>query len=444
VYVSSLSHHLKRRGNAVTILAPWDKKAKYTWESLDVVRFPISEELSDIRELYDAGNEEAANEFAVIIDELKPDIVHLHAFTRAVSLKLVRESKKRDIPVVFTYHTPTVSCLRGTLLRWGNEICDGNLELEPCTQCTLHSKGLNKTASGILSLTPKFIARLVDRSGFSGGMWTALRMRELVSLEHLVFRSLMEEVDHVVAVCQWVKDLLVLNGVNSDKITILRQGVSQTVCEAVGGLEKPLSKDIGSKDTGLKVAFLGRSDPTKGADTLIKALRINSDLNIKLDIYQSVQDKQITSYHKYLKSLAENDNRISFFSFIKSEEVVTLLKGYDLLAVPSRVRETGPLVVLEAFAAGIPVIGSNLGGIAELVEHGTNGILVAPDDETAWSEQLRKLYEDKQLISKLRTGVRFPRTMREVAEEMDALYVEMIMRNSRQCSGEDTGDQAAL
>ena len=64
--------------------------------------------------------------------------------------------------------------------------------------------------------------------------------------------------------------------------------------------------------------------------------------------------------------------------------VVDAMRGCDFVAVPSRLLETGPLVVLKSFAAGIPVLGTRLGGIAELVTDGVDGMLFAPDDPAAW------------------------------------------------------------
>jgi glycosyltransferase involved in cell wall biosynthesis len=98
------------------------------------------------------------------------------------------------------------------------------------------------------------------------------------------------------------------------------------------------------------------------------------------------------------------------------------LQEYDLLAVPSQLLETGPIVVLEAFAAGIPVAGSNLGGIAELVEHGVNGLLVDPASPESWAEALRRLSQDRDLLATLRSGIRPPRTMRDAAAELMAVY----------------------
>jgi glycosyltransferase involved in cell wall biosynthesis len=92
--------------------------------------------------------------------------------------------------------------------------------------------------------------------------------------------------------------------------------------------------------------------------------------------------------------------------------------------------ETGPLVALEAFAAGVPVLGANLGGIAELVRDGVDGILVAPDDPVAWATTIRQLADNRQVIGVLRTGIAPPRTMDGPADDMAKLYAVILPRKS--------------
>jgi glycosyltransferase involved in cell wall biosynthesis len=87
-------------------------------------------------------------------------------------------------------------------------------------------------------------------------------------------------------------------------------------------------------------------------------------------------------------------------------------------------------VVLEAFAAGVPVIGANLGGIAELVRDGVNGILIAPDDVAAWAAAIRRLAEDRRAIDALRACIASPRTMDAVADEMATLYGRVLSHAS--------------
>jgi glycosyltransferase involved in cell wall biosynthesis len=84
------------------------------------------------------------------------------------------------------------------------------------------------------------------------------------------------------------------------------------------------------------------------------------------------------------------------------------------------------MVVLEAFAAGVPVLGSRLGGIAELVRDGVDGVLVEAADVNAWSAALRRLATQPEVLSRLRKGVQPPHTMDAVAAEMAALYRRLL------------------
>lgn len=422
VYVAALAHHLKVQGTETLIAAPGKQTALYEHDGLRVRRFAVKEEINDLRELYDEGDAEGAQHFAEILDEEQPDIVHLHALTRGVSLRFVREARQRGIKSVFTYHTPTVSCQRGTLLRWGSEVCDGKLDIKTCTECVLQGLGMGFTGSRLLSHAPSFVGKLVGASHLKNSAGTALRMTELMGLRHATFYSLMNEVNAVVALCRWSKDLLIGNNVPVEKITVSRHGLPVESADShVRPAISPLSNGA------LRIAFLGRLDREKGPDLLIRALRSLPEEKIELHLYGITQSD--SAFLRELQSLAEGDARIRFCPPIQSEQVVGLLRNYDVLAVPSRCLETGPLVVLEAFAAGVPVIGANLGGISELVEHEVDGLLVEPDSVKDWAEIIKRCCRTSNLIERLRRGVRPPRRMDEAAREMLALYENILRTN---------------
>ena len=425
VYVDALSRHLQEQGVNVAIAAPGNENQSYFHHQLPVCRFKVSRNVTDLRELYGEGDKLAASEFSKILDEEKPDVVHLHAFTSGASLLLVRAAKQRQIPVVFTYHTPTVSCQRGTLMRGGTQVCDGKLDLHTCARCTLQGLGLNPIGANGVGSLPPVVGRSLGMMNLNGGVWTALRMTELIRYRHAAFHSLMSEVDHVVAVSSWVKDVLVRNHIPPAKITVIRQGLCHT--------QFALTKDRGEEasETALKIAFFGRLDPTKGVDILIKALRFDLQLAVQFDIYGVSQGGVGDTYQQKLHDLAQEDPRIRFKCPVPADEVVKILADYDLLAVPSQWLETGPMVVLEAFAAGIPVIGSNLGGIAERVEHEVNGLLVEPNSVEAWYRELQRLCQDTEIRLRLRAGIRPPQTMQIVAEEMMALYSTVLKTDTK-------------
>ena len=65
--------------------------------------------------------------------------------------------------------------------------------------------------------------RRIGQANLSGGMWTALRMPELIDLRIQCFHRLMQMVERVIALCNWTRELLVRNGVPESKITLCRQ-----------------------------------------------------------------------------------------------------------------------------------------------------------------------------------------------------------------------------
>ncbi|OLE02362.1 MAG: hypothetical protein AUI36_43450 [Cyanobacteria bacterium 13_1_40CM_2_61_4] len=225
------------------------------------------------------------------------------------------------------------------------------------------------------------------------------------------------EVDQIIAVCQWVKDVLTCNGVDPQKITLCRQGITDQ--------RQTIALNQAQHGSSLNIAFLGRLDPTKGVHILIQALRSLLSDPFRLVIYGVVHGEPGQRYERELRRLAAGDERIEFHSPIRTAEVVSTLRDFDLVAVPSQWLETGPLVVLEAFSAGVPVIGSRLGSIAETVRDGVDGILVPATSVEAWAQALLRLNRDRGLVELLRRGVKPPRSMPVVANEMAALYAQV-------------------
>src|SRR5262245_23041494 len=261
VYVTELAAALAHRGHPAIVAAPGPEDADYVYQGLPVHRFAASEQVSDVSQLYGDSDQEAARRFGRILDRARPDIFHLHAFTRACSVGLVREAKARNIPVVFTYHTPTVSCQRGTLLEFGERPCDGRVETSRCSSCTLHSLGVNAMASRVLGYTPIAVGDVLHAAGLQGGSWTALRMSSLIDRRYHALSALFVLVDRVVAFAPWVGELLKRNGVVDRKIVLSPHGISGVTTA------RPIRTRMGESNR-IRVAHLGRLDPVKGTSLL--------------------------------------------------------------------------------------------------------------------------------------------------------------------------------
>ena len=421
VYVDGLATWQQSSGCVTAVAAPAAVAARYNHGGIPVWRFPVSPNLG-LRDLYGDGDEIAAKAFGQILDEFNPDVLHLHAVTSAISVRLAEQAVNRGVPIVLNYHTPTVSCSRGTLLRWGSTICDGKLDLRTCTACTLHGRGLARPLATLVASLPVSASRGIGRANLAGGKWTALRMPELIDLRIRSFHRLMQMVERVIALCDWTRELLVRNGVAANKITLCRQGISWQSDDSSAQAPRPFRLP-------LRAAFLGRLDATKGVHLLVQALKSDGALPVYLDIFGVQQGETGRRYAAELQTMIAGDPRIRMLPPLPSGEVVPLLRDYDLVVVPSQWLETGPLVVLEAFAAGTPVIGSNLGGIAELVTDGVDGLLVDPaSSPAAWADSLRRVCSEPDLLVAMRAGIRPPRHTRDTALEMSPLYENLVRK----------------
>jgi glycosyltransferase involved in cell wall biosynthesis len=425
IYVQALCRDLITQGVDCIVASPGEKSEALEWNRIPVRRFSISNQIQDVSDLYGDGDDLAAQEFEKILIDEKPDLVHLHAYTRAISLKLVNKIIARNLPVVFTYHTPTITCQRGTMLRWGDKECDGLMEPVKCTECSLHGNGLNKTLSQSFARIPVGLSSTIGKWVGKSKLGTALRTRELVSKRQSTVIKFLDKMDHIIAVCQWVFDALVINGIPSEKITLCRQELTQDSLQETD--ERTITEEfVSDRSKVMKLVFLGRLDPTKGVDIVIQAMALIPDLKIVLDIYGVSQGEAGAVYESSLRKMAKSDSRITFKPAVPSSEVIETLKQYSALVVPSRWMETGPLVVLEAFAAGIPVIGSNLGGIRELVTTGMNGFLVNLATTSAWSGAIVKFTET--MYQKKQFKIEPIKKKNLVAKKMQIIYETLVRK----------------
>ena len=255
VYVEALAHEQLAQGLDVTIAAPAQHNAAYVADGLNVRRFATSPQ-QQLTTLYGAGDRTASAAFGAILDDERPDIIHMHAFTSAVSVRTVEEARRRGIGVVFTYHTPTVSCQRGTLLLHGREVCDGTVLVQRCAECGLEGLGAGRFASALLSRVPTQVGAACAELGLGGSpVWTALQYPRLVQTHRVALHHFLSRVHRIVVLCDWAHDVLVRNAVADEKIMLSQHGL----------VDMPRQQQTRSPKTGpLRLVFLGRLHPTKG------------------------------------------------------------------------------------------------------------------------------------------------------------------------------------
>ena len=417
IYVAGLAEALRPFGVHSAIAAPGDVDDSYLHDDLPIFRF-ATERGADLERAYGAPDPRAAQSFMALIARLRPRIVHLHACTAAVSVRLVDAAHAAGGKVVLTYHTPTVSCARGTMMWMGRAPCDGKLDRYRCTRCALAQHGVPPVLRGAIARTPQAIGDALGRAGLAGGAFTALRLASLIGAGHRRFAELARKVDRIVAPCRWVCEVLRRNGVPEEKLVLCRQGLSRHPGRQA--LPRP---NLASRAAGrvLRLGYFGRLDPTKGVDIVVDALRRAPNAAVRLEIY-GIRQPGCEAYAATLEHAAAKDPRIVFLPALPPEAVGETMRRCDLVVVPSRGLETGPLVVLEAFAAGTPVLGTRLGGIAELVSDRVDGVLIPPEDPGAWASAIAALAAAPERVARLRAGIIPPRTLDDVARDMAGLY----------------------
>jgi glycosyltransferase involved in cell wall biosynthesis len=422
VYVRGLAQRLSMLGFANAVAAPAAASATYEHAGLTVHRF-ATDLRAQLDLAYGVPDEIAAEGFRTIVAQARPDIVHLHARTAAVSERLVDVAHAASARVIFTYHTPTASCARGTMMLFGETPCDGIIEAKRCMACALAASGMPKPLARAAAAVPDTLySRAAAITGPSRSL-SALRIPGLIASGRWRFLDFIGKVDHVVAVSQWVSDVLRRNAVPVAKITLSRQGVGASA-------QVPRPTVLRGQGGPLKIAYFGRIDYAKGPDLLARALQMIPEALVQVDIFSIRHAAGPDQVYDWLAAQAQQDPRLTLRMAVAPDNVVGVMADYDLIAVPSRLLETGPLVALEAFAAGVPVLGANLGGIAELLRDGVDGILVAPDDAAAWAATIKRLAEDRHVIDALRARIAPPRTMHAVADDMATVYTQILARPS--------------
>jgi glycosyltransferase involved in cell wall biosynthesis len=352
------------------------------------------------------------------IEETKPDVVHFHSSVTGHGVREMRAAKDTGALVIFTTHASSLGyiCQRGTLRRWGSVVCDGLTEIVKCSACELQHRGMPRALALVLAEEPVSVSHALGGVGSSIG--TALGMPDLIAHNQAMQRELVSLVDRFVVLTQAAASIVTRNGIPEGKLFVSPLGISD-----VPAATKP-SAELEPTKTPVKLGYLGRFDPVKGVVELAEALRsIPKSVDFSFEFRGPALTDADRAVADRVKSISAGDSRITFAAAVQASEVTAVLAGYDVLVCPSVCAEGGPTVAIEAHAAGTPVVGTRIGGLAELVDDGVNGSLVPPGDVAALANLLTEIIRSPaETIDRWRGNLPPARTMVDVAEDYAGLY----------------------
>ena len=421
-YVHLLAKDIQEKGWDVTIAAPAidEKEHQYTYDGITVYRYPVSLEpsLAEVRVKVVPGY------FEVFQDWLRknmPDIAHIHSRTRGCGFFHMQYIKQLGIPLVLTIHAADFMCMGGTAMLWGVAPCDGRLHDYRCVACWLKKQGVYWPLAMLMARIPVSIAKMMEE--MPGKYATALAIKKLFVDKQGRDRAIFNFCDRIIVVSKWLLKVLLLNNIPERKIFISLHGLPPVP------VYHKKAPGLGHAGT-LRIGFIGRFVHIKGAHVLIQAVRrLSLRIHVELRIYGRVNTEEDASYFMGLQKISQRDKRIKFCGELKSDNYEEIMSNLDIVAIPSLWLETGPMVALEAFAWGIPVIGCNVGGVAELIKDGINGRLVKMGDVRAWARQIQWIYEHPETLREWAGHIPEVRSSKDVACDMRKIYEEVLAGN---------------
>ena len=288
---------------------------------------------------------------------IQPDVVHIghlsHLSTNIV--KIVKE--EFHVPVVYTLHDFWLHCFRGQLITAANILCPGP-DTDKCMECVRQKFKTSESQESFESYR-----------------------------KHML--SVIDSIDLFIAPSRHIQDFFRKEGVPDDRIVYARYGFESN-------LVKTKEKSF-SKDSPVTFGFMGRVIPVKGIDILIKAFAAIPDKNARLLVFGNAG-----SLTPFLHRLG--DDRVHLRGGYSNRDINKVLSEIDVLVAPSIWYEVSPLVIQEAFLAGIPVITTALGGMAELVTDGVNGFTIPPGDQKALETVMRSIIDHPEILNRLKSS----------------------------------------
>lgn len=166
------------------------------------------------------------------------------------------------------------------------------------------------------------------------------------------------------------------------------------------GVDSLLGNNRQESPMTFNILYIGQLVEHKGVDYLVRAFK-----NIKGDDYRLTIAGTGTQ-ESQLKLLAQSDDRITFAGFVSGDKKVKLFQEASVTVLPSIWYDNSPVSIYESFQYGVPIIGSTIGGIPELVIDGYNGLTVTPRSESDLEKAIQRLHDESELQQQLREHAR--------------------------------------
>jgi glycosyltransferase involved in cell wall biosynthesis len=402
LYTRTLAQQQRQQGHHVAIFTPSRQSpaagSRYLREVADegiVYRVPLGERsdtavfAATFRPIW--TRPPLALALAEVLAAETPDLVHIQHLM-GMPAGLIHQVQQAGLPYIVTLHDYWHLCANAQLVtNYDNQVCQGPNWWLNCAHCALARIGQPRLLPLIPAVAPLF----------------AYREQRL--------RQVLNQAAGLIAPTHFTAGIHAQMGLDPDRITVIPHGIK--VPSQLPAATRP------AEDQRLHIGYIGGLSWQKGVHVLLEAVNQLPAADFKLTIYGD--SSAFPDYVDKLHQMAYHP-AIHFAGRLPHRQLWAALANLDVVVVPSLWYETASLIVQEAFAAGVPVIASDLGALQERVAHGVDGYHFPPGDAPALADYLRQLQQSPAILRRLRAGIQPVKTIESHTAEVLALYQETI------------------
>jgi glycosyltransferase involved in cell wall biosynthesis len=394
LYTRWLAHAQRRQGHQVAIFyrrsgegSGWEKRMEDGVEVWAAWAGPVNPTQRFLATFRDPAMRPL---FEHVLEETNPDLVHVeHLMGHPVSL--IRSIRQHGLPYVITLWDFWWVCANANLLtNYSQQICDGPHLYLNCARCALARAGRES-------------------------LWPLLPpVAGLMAWRNRLLAQVLRGAEKLLTPSEFVNRWYAAHGALVEKLLTLHAALELA--------DKPAR--LANREEGpLRFVYIGGLSRMKGVHVIVEAfggLRERGAAELWIAGDESFDPAYVAGLR------AKSPPGVCFLGRLSREQVWETLAQANLVLAPSLCYETFSFILSEAFIAGVPVLASRLGALADRVRDGIDGLLLPPGDVAAWREALQRLVDDPDLVARLRSNVRPPMTMEEHANRMETLYNQII------------------
>lgn len=437
IYTLNLAKEMARRGHEVTVLArapgPGGEGSSFKkgepeefelidgeFEGLRVIRMIHRLHHKGLEESYLQPRAEAA--FRKVLARVQPDLVHFQHLIHT-SAGLVDIAHDAGKATVVTCHDYWAICPRVQLIRPDGERCEQS-KGAGCFLCVKEKKldSIEKVAKAG-KLGDKLLKAVAGGAGLVGSGRTKVLATEYAQLRarEEIVPAAYAAADLRISPSRFLRQKLLDDYAGFDPHTFLYcdNGMRTDHVEA---LKKTKSKVV-------RFGFVGSLVWYKGGEVLVRAMaELGPDVAAELNVYGSF-DPDKDEHHAELVAIAEEAGaRVNFMGRFDNSKLSEVYAEIDVLIVPSVWFENSPITIHEAYLTETPVLASNIGGMAEFVRDGVDGLHFEVGDAQDLAAKMRRFVDEPGLLEELSQDWMPIKTIRENALETEFRYRGLVTR----------------